>query len=88
LEQRRPLFAADDKSVEMGAVAGLGVAYEDVGRLGAEIVVKVARGEQSVGSIPVQTLKTGQPFVNAKAAGALNLTIPPEIRSRAKMVGQ
>lgn len=88
MEQHKPLFAADDKSVEMGAVAGVGVDYADVGRFGADIAIKVLRDHQPVGSIPVQTLKTGQRFINEKAAKAMNLTIPAELRAQAKLVGQ
>jgi putative ABC transport system substrate-binding protein len=88
MDQRKPLFAADDKSVQMGAIAGVGVDYSEVGRLGADIAVKVLKDKQPVGSIPIQMLKTGQPFINEKAASALNLTIPQEARAQAKVVGQ
>jgi putative ABC transport system substrate-binding protein len=88
MDQRRPLFAADDKSVEMGAVAGVGVDYADVGQFGADIAVKVLKDKQPVGDIPVQSLKTGQRFINDKAAQSLNLTIPPESKPQAKAVGQ
>lgn len=88
LDQHRPLFAADDKSVEMGALAGVGVDYTDVGRLGADIVLKVIRDKQSAGSIPIQTLQTGQRVINKKTADSLNLVLPPEVQSQAKVVGQ
>jgi putative ABC transport system substrate-binding protein len=88
MEQHKPLFAADDKSVEMGAVAGVGVDYSDVGRLGADIAVKVLKDHQRVGNIPIQALKTGQTFINEKTAKSLNLTIPPEVKARGKVVAQ
>ena len=88
MDQRKPLFAADDKSVEMGAVAGVGVDYSDVGRFGADIAVKVLRDKQPVGSIAVQMLKTGQRFANQKAVRTLGLTIPQELQAQAKVIGQ
>jgi putative tryptophan/tyrosine transport system substrate-binding protein len=84
MEQGKPLFAADNKSVEMGAVAGVGVDYADVGRLGGDIAVKVLKDHQPVGKIPVEMLKTGQVFFNEQVANSLKLLVPNEIRDRGK----
>lgn len=88
MAEHKPIFAADDRSVEMGAVAGVGVDYSDVGRMGADIAIKVLRDKQDIGSIPVQVLKTGQQFVNEDSVRALNLTVPETIRAQAKVLRQ
>lgn len=84
MEQGKPVFAADDKSVEMGAAAGVGVDYADVGRLGGDIAVKVLKEHQPVGRIPVEMLKTGQVFFNEQTANSLNLQIPKDTQERGK----
>ncbi|MCB1047768.1 MAG: ABC transporter substrate-binding protein [Calditrichaeota bacterium] len=78
-EQGIPLFAADDKSVEMGAVAGVGVDYTDVGRLGADLALEILLDGKTAGSIPVMTLETGATFVNSQAADGLKISIPAEL---------
>ncbi len=70
-----PLFAADDKSVEMGAIAGIGIDYTDIGVLGGEIAVEVLTGKREVGNIPVQTLSKGKMFYNEKAIKELNIDV-------------
>jgi putative tryptophan/tyrosine transport system substrate-binding protein len=88
MDQRKPLFAADDKSVAMGAVAGVGVDYANVGRLGANTVIKVLKDKQSPGSIAVETLQTGGLFVNSKSLAFLNLKIPTEFKERVRDLAQ
>lgn len=72
----RALFAADDKSVEMGAVAGVGVDYRDVGSFGAEIAAEVLLGGRDVGLIPVRQLTTGRAHFNKQTAEVLGVKIP------------
>lgn len=84
LDQHKPLFAADDKSVEMGAVAGVGVDYADVGRLGGEIAAMILVDHQAAGNIPVKSLETGQVFYNAQMADQLGLTIPDSIKNEGR----
>ena len=79
LDQGKPLFAADDKSVDMGAVAGVGVDYTDVGRLGGKIAVMVLLDKTPIGEIPVQMLSTGEVYFNTDAAEKLGVTIPDEV---------
>jgi putative ABC transport system substrate-binding protein len=80
-DQGKPLFAADDKSAEMGAIAAVGVDYRDVGKLGADISLRVLKERVPVGTIPVAQLSTGKRFFNEKAAAALKIAIPVQARS-------
>lgn len=84
MEASKPVFAADDKSVEMGALGGVGVNYADVGRLGGEMAVRVLRGKVKIGEIPVTALTTGDVFYNNETAKSLNLEIPQEIAQRGR----
>lgn len=85
-DQKIPLFAADDKSVEMGAIAGVGVDYSDVGKLGADIAVKILKDGKTVGTIPVETLRTGQIFYNREMSRSLNIPIPKKVEAEGKPV--
>lgn len=83
----KPLFAADDKSVRMGALAGVGVDYSDVGRFGAEIAAEVLVDHKRVGDIPVRRLSTGAVFYNALQATELSVVIPSEVRAEGEEAG-
>lgn len=82
---RLPVFAGDVASVARGAVAALGFNYYDLGRQTGRIVVRVLEGERP-GSIPVETIRTTELFVNPKAAQAMGVAIPDAVRRRAKIV--
>ena len=84
----KPLFAADDKSVEMGAVAGVGVDYKDVGKIGADISVRILKEKIQPGTIPIATLKTGQKFYNNKSAEALKLSVPSQAKAMSQAAGK
>ena len=87
-DQGKPLFAADDKSVEMGAVAGVGVDYKDVGNIGADISIRILKEKLQPGTIPVATLKTGQKFSNIKSAETLKLKLPSQTTTMSRTVGK
>lgn len=78
-EQNIALFAADDKSVEMGALAGVGVDYTDVGKYGGQIAVEVLSGRTQIGDIPVKMLATGQVYFNSETAELLGISLPESI---------
>lgn len=86
--QGKPLFAADDKSVQMGAVAGVGVDYADVGRLGGDLVEKILKNHVEPGAIPVATLSSGKFFINTIAARELNIKVPKEIADKSVPVAE
>ena len=87
-EQNLALFAADDKSVEMGALAGVGVDYADVGRLGGQIAIEVLMGKKPIGDIPVRSLSSGQIFFNTETAELLGLSIPPSVLEVGRAVNE
>lgn len=87
-EQNVALFAADDKSVEMGALAGVGVDYADVGKLGGQIAIEVLVENNPIGEIPVRMLNTGQIFFNKEAAEILGITIPSSVLEVGRAVNE
>ncbi|MCR9245545.1 MAG: ABC transporter substrate-binding protein [bacterium] len=72
----KPLFAADSEAVSMGAVAGVGVDYRDVGRLGAELAISITRDGRVPSELPVRQLSTGSLHYNDTALRALGIASP------------
>lgn len=62
-EQNVPVFSGAVDYVEMGAIAGLGFDYYQIGKETAEYVVRVLEGEEP-GSIPVRVAKGSDLAVN------------------------
>lgn len=81
-----PVFAADDVSVENGAVATLGFSYKDIGRMTGKMASEVLQGK-APGSIPVGFLTELEPVVNKGAALRMGVTIPDAMLAGARLVG-
>lgn len=82
-----PLFVGDEGSVEMGAVATIGIDYLQLGRVTGEIAVKVLTGTPP-GSIPVAFGTATRLVINLEAARQQGVTIPPALLEKAKVVKQ
>lgn len=85
-EQKIPVFTAETRSVERGAVASIGFDYTAVGHEAARLVAQVLKGAQP-GDIDVVVPQAFRTVVNERAAAALGLAIPPEVARVANMVG-
>ena len=84
-ENDLPLFSGDTDSVERGALASVGFNYYELGKVTAEVVLRVLEGEDPA-SIPV-TFATGTDlFVNLKAAEAMGVSVPQEVTDRAAKI--
>ena len=82
---RVPIFAFQSAQAQAGAVLVLARDYRDGGRMAALLAARVMRGERPA-AIPFQQVSKTRLFVNLTAAREANLTIPPEIVSRADAV--
>lgn len=85
-QNKLPVFAADDVSVESGAIATLGFNYKDIGRMTGKIVAEVLQGK-APGSIPVGFLTALEPVVNEGAAKRMGVTIAEDLLVGARLVG-
>ncbi|HEX6141799.1 MAG TPA: ABC transporter substrate-binding protein [Geminicoccaceae bacterium] len=77
-----PVFASDVHGVPRGALAGLGFNYFEIGRQAALLVKRVLDGE-APGSIPIQTVKATELYVNPAAAGRMGVDLPEAVVKRA-----
>ena len=73
-----PVYCGADSMVADGGFATIGVDYVQLGRQVAELVVRIANGEQPE-DIPYQTLAEYARFVNLQAAGRVGMDISDEI---------
>ncbi|MBQ8159949.1 MAG: ABC transporter substrate-binding protein [Clostridia bacterium] len=77
-EQGIPVYCGADSMVADGGFATIGVDYVQLGKQVAEIVVRLAKGEQPE-DIPYQTLSDYARFVNLQAADRIGMEIGEDI---------
>ena len=87
ITNKLPVYAGDVDSVERGAIATLGFNYNDVGKQTGKMIVRVLNGEKP-GTIAVETPKTLNLVINAKAAKQMGITVPESILKTAQKVIQ
>jgi ABC-type uncharacterized transport system substrate-binding protein len=85
LEQRLPGVHAYRELVSAGGLMSYGPNYADMHKRAASYVDKILKGTKPA-ELPVQAPTTFELAINAKAARALGLTIPPTLLARADEV--
>jgi putative tryptophan/tyrosine transport system substrate-binding protein len=86
IQNKLPVFAGDNESVEKGAIASLGFNYRDIGTQTGKIVVRILNGE-APGTIAVESPSKVELVVNPKAAAQMGVTIPAAmLKDAAKVV--
>ncbi|SDL53660.1 ABC transporter substrate-binding protein [Tessaracoccus oleiagri] len=76
-----PVFASDESTMERGAAAGLSVNYTQQGKDAAALAIQLLEGADPA-SLPVETQKEFDLFVNEAAAEAQGITLPAEVIER------
>jgi putative tryptophan/tyrosine transport system substrate-binding protein len=84
-----PLFSAERRSVQRGAIATIGLDFVQMGKVTARLVDKVFKGEKA-GDIDVVDM-TKEPgalalYINKEAAEKIGLKLPPDMLKRAAEV--
>lgn len=80
-----PVLGAVEDYVKQGAIATQGIDNYKVGYQTGIMAARVLKGED-VNSIPFETLKETDLILNTKALTALGVTVPEELKAKAKMV--
>ncbi|TMJ24856.1 MAG: ABC transporter substrate-binding protein, partial [Alphaproteobacteria bacterium] len=88
-DTKTPLFTAERRSVERGAIATVGFDFGDMGKLTAGYVVRVLKGEKP-GDIDAMYMKDDPSslslYVNSASAAKMGVTVPQSVLSRAAHV--
>lgn len=85
VEIKVPLLASNTDSVPRGAVAALGVNYNDIGVEAGKIMARILKGE-SAGSIPSQRMSKFNLHVSPKHAQEQGITLTDEVQKSATQV--
>lgn len=81
-ENKVPLICGDTDSVKRGAVAAFAFDYEDLGKQAGNIAADILSGK-AVSEIPVQYAENLILSINEKAAEAMGVTLPDDLKAEA-----
>jgi putative tryptophan/tyrosine transport system substrate-binding protein len=88
-DTKTPLFTAERRSVERGAIATVGYDFGDMGVITAGFVERILKGEKP-GDIDAIYLKDDPKalslYVNKASAEKMGVTVPPSVLSRASHI--
>ncbi len=82
-----PVFGGDTEAVNKGAIAGLSLNYDDVGRQTGDMVIQVLKGSRP-GDLPVKFVEVMRLSVNPASAKQMGVTIPETLIKRADEVAK
>ncbi len=85
VENKIPLIASDPDSVRRGAVAALGVNFEQMGHQTGQMVIKILNGTPA-GDIAPEKMAKLELAINKKSAKLMGVTIPAELEKEASIV--
>ncbi|MFL0446587.1 ABC transporter substrate-binding protein [Corynebacterium xerosis] len=85
-DSKTPVIGAEAGTVEGGAVATLGIDYEELGRQTGEMALRILRDGEDPATTAVETAKEFTYMVNEDAAERQGVTIPEAILNEAETV--
>ncbi|WP_016997428.1 ABC transporter substrate-binding protein [Kocuria atrinae] len=81
-----PLIVGEGDSVERGGLATQGISYEELGKQTGEMALRILNEDADPAEMAVESQKETQLIINAKAAEAMGIEIPQELRDSADEV--
>lgn len=81
-----PVLAAEEGTVEGGALATVGIDYTELGRQTGEMALRILRDGEDPATMPVETADALSTIVNEDSAAAVGVTIPESILNEATKV--
>ena len=84
-EAKIPVFAGADSMVKDGALATIGINYEDLGRETALMAVKVLAGTK-VSDIPIKVFDDLDTYINTKTAAQIGFEFSPEFLAGERVI--
>ena len=78
-----PLIVGEGDSVERGGLATQGISYEQLGKQTGEMALRILDEDADPAEMAVESQKETQLIINAKAAKAMGIEIPQDLRDSA-----
>lgn len=84
-DNKLPVFSAESDSVENGTIATVGIDYYKLGKMTADMAVRVLKGEKPQ-DMAIQSQPGTQLVINEKAAARMGVTVPQDLLAKASKV--
>ncbi len=84
-ENKIPVIAGESDSVEKGALATVGIDYYQLGRTTGRMALRIIKGEKPQ-EMAIQSQVGSELTINLQAAERMGVTIPEELKAKAKKV--
>ncbi|WP_449278510.1 ABC transporter substrate-binding protein [Leucobacter sp. GX24907] len=85
-EKQIPVFAAESGTVEGGAIATLGIDYEELGRQTGEMALKVLQEDADPATMPVEVANEFAYVINTGAAERMGVEVPESLLEGAEII--
>lgn len=82
-----PVIVGEEGMVEGGGLASVAIDYSELGKLTGNMAVEIFNGKD-IKTMPIQYTENPQLVVNKKVASEMGITIPDDVASKAKMIGE
>ncbi len=79
-----PVYGSEIEQVSNGCIASVSINYVELGKVTADMGVKVLNGE-AASSLPVGQIKDGTPVVNTDVLAAFGITLPDSYANAEKV---
>jgi putative tryptophan/tyrosine transport system substrate-binding protein len=83
IQRKVPVYACDSGSVEKGAIAAVSPGYYDIGLETGRLAARALKGEAN---LPIVQPRSGQVYLNRKAAELMSISLPSDLLSHAAKV--
>ena len=83
---KKIVFGAEAAHVKGGALITQGVSYYEIGKEAGKIAIDILKNGKKPNEIKFKTMPLNEIVVNAKTLAALGISLPEDVKSKAKLV--
>ena len=83
---KKIVFGAEAAHVKGGALITQGVSYYEIGKEAGKMAIDILKNGKKPSEIKFKTMPLNEIVINEKTLAALGISLPEDIKSKAKMV--
>ena len=83
---KKIVFGAEAAHVKGGALITQGVSYYEIGKEAGKMAIEILKNGKKPSEIKFKTMPLSEIVVNGKTLAALGISLPEDVKSKAKMV--